>query len=385
MKPAYFQIIRDFTLVAPRLFYAWLEVLMLRMFAKPSRRLRKFTCVHWFARLLDLDPQRIESVMIEEVHSGTATRSRLHIRYAERPDEAPGPVSLFVKSTPPGLGAALFGVLFDLGGNEVSFYRHIRPDLPVQSPRVYHCVGNSLNYVMLLEDLTDQGCSFRDLASKCSFEESRSIVTTLAQLHARFWQSERFDTDLAWVKRFETNRDFRLLNLVRQLSVPICFQKFGHAIPEGLRDVIPQLMKNYHLLEQQWAREPRTLIHGDAHLGNMYFQDGRACLLDWQVHQLGQGMRDVSYFLVNSMPEELRLEHQEELIEYYLATLHNLGVSLDFDTAWRQYRLQSVYAWIAAVVTAPSNFQEQRVVIAGLTRASRAVVDLEAIELIREL
>ncbi len=161
--------------------------------------------------------------------------------------------------------------------------------------------------------------------------------------------------------------------------------KFGHTIPEGLRDVIPQLMKNYHLLERQWAREPRTLIHGDAHLGNMYFQDGRACLLDWQVHQLGQGMRDVSYFLVNSMPEELRLEHLKELIEYYLATLHNLGVSLDFDTAWRQYRLQSVYAWIAAVVTAASNFQEQRVVIAGLTRASRAVVDLEAIELIREL
>jgi hypothetical protein len=58
---------------------------------------------------------------------------------------------------------------------------------------------------------------------------------------------------------------------------------------------------------------------------------------------------------------------------------------LDFDTAWRQYRLQSVYAWIAGVVTAPSNFQEEKVVVSGLTRASKAIVDLDAISLIREL
>jgi len=93
----------------------------------------------------------------------------------------------------------------------------------------------------------------------------------------------------------------------------------------------------------------------------------------------------LGYFLINSMDEELRLAHQEELIRHYLATLRELGVSLDFDTAWRQYRLQSVYAWIAGIVTAPSNFQEERVVVAGLTRACNAIIDLDAIELIRQL
>ncbi len=85
------------------------------------------------------------------------------------------------------------------------------------------------------------------------------------------------------------------------------------------------------------------------------------------------------------MDEELRLAHQEELIRHYLATLRELGVSLDFDTAWRQYRLQSGYAWIAGIVTAPNNFQEERVVVAGLTRACNAIIDLDAIELIRRL
>ena len=61
------------------------------------------------------------------------------------------------------------------------------------------------------------------------------------------------------------------------------------------------------------------------------------------------------------------------------------GVELGFDTAWRQYRLQSVYAWIAGVVTAPSNFQDETVVVSGLTRACNAILDLDAVELIREL
>jgi aminoglycoside phosphotransferase (APT) family kinase protein len=117
----------------------------------------------------------------------------------------------------------------------------------------------------------------------------------------------------------------------------------------------------------------------------MYFQDGRAGLLDWQVSQLGQGMRDISYFMINSLDEALRLEHQERLIRHYLATLRELGVSLDFDTAWRQYRRHSVYAWIAGMVTAPSQFQPERVVLTGLSRACKAILDLDALELIREL
>jgi aminoglycoside/choline kinase family phosphotransferase len=319
------------------------------------------------------------------VHTGTARRSRLHVRYATDLPEAPGPTSLFVKSRAPDFASALFGVLLDLGGNEVRFYRDLRRETPIRAPGIFHCEGGSGDYLLLLEDLTDRGCSFRDLASPCTAEEARSVVTTLARLHAPFWQSERFGKDLAWVKRLETNRDARLLEVIRRLAVPIGFEKFAHVIPPEIREAAPRLLDVYPRLEEAWAREPRTLIHGDAHLGNVYFQDGEAGLLDWQVLQLGQGMRDVSYFLVNSLAVELRLEHQEALVRHYLATLRELGVVLEPDVAWRQYRLQSVYAWIAAVVTAPSDFQPEDVVAAGLSRSSRAILDLGALELVREL
>ena len=385
MKPAYFSILRNTLLLLPRLLFTALRVGVGQRFLRPERRLRRFTSVEWLARQLDVDPQLIDSARIEPVHSGTATRSRMRIRYAEGVAAPPGPTSLFIKSRPADFASALFGVLFDLGGNEVSFYRQIRSDVPVKTPRVYYCEGDSSDYVMLLEDLSEQECEFRDLASRCSLEEATRVVTTLAQLHARFWQSERFDGDLAWVHRYETNRDSRLLDLVRQLSVPITFEKYGRVLPPRIRELAPQLMDNYLRLEEAWAQEPRTLIHGDAHLGNMYFQHGVAGLIDWQVHQRGQGMRDVAYFLINSLSEELRRAHQEALIHHYIVTLSDLGVSLDFDTAWRQYRLQSVYAWIAGVVTAPSNFQPEKVVVAGLTRSSKAILDLDAIALIRAL
>jgi hypothetical protein len=385
MKPRYLSILRDTLLLLPRLLGASARVVFAGIGNGPSKRLKQLASAEGSAQMLGLEPRTVRGARVEEVHSGTATRSRLCVEYTADAGPERGPGSFFIKSKPPGFASALFGVLFDLGGNEVLFYRNIRDSIPVKTPRVYFAEGDSSDYVLLLEDLGAKNCEFQTLASKCSFEEARSIVRTLGRMHGTFWQSERFDADLAWVRRFETDGDFRLLNLVRNLSVPIAIQKYAHVIPEEIREVIPHLMKNYQRLEEQWAQGPRTLLHGDAHLGNMYFQDGEAGLLDWQVCQYGQGMRDISYLLVNSLSEELRLAHQKDLIRDYLGVLDAQGVSLDFETAWRQYRLQSVYAWIAGVVTAPSNFQSEQVVAAGLGRACAAVLDLDAIALIREL
>ena len=271
MKTSRLTIARDLLLLAPRLAAAGLRVQRGQWLAKPARRLRKFTAAPWLAAKMGVAPACIAGARIEEVHTGTASRSRLHIQYAGEPV---GPTSLFVKSRAPDFGSALFGVLFDLGGNEVNFYRALRSASPVRSPQVFHCEGDSADYVMLLEDLTDQGCSFRDLASKCTAEEAYLVVATLGRLHAAFWESPRFRTDLAWVKRHETNRDHRMLDVVRRLAVPIAFEKYGAVLPDEIRAVVPQLLDGYPGLEEKWALGPRTLLHGDAHLGNIYFQGG---------------------------------------------------------------------------------------------------------------
>ncbi len=92
-------------------------------------------------------------------------------------------------------------------------------------------------------------------------------------------------------------------------------------------------------------------------------------------------MRDVSYFLANSLPVTMRREHERALIELYLGTLAERGVRApSFDVAWHQYRLHAVYAWIGAAVTgAAATLQEAAIVRAAIGRTSAAMLDLDAL------
>ena len=108
---------------------------------------------------------------------------------------------------------------------------------------------------------------------------------------------------------------------------------------------------------------------------------GEVGLLDWQVVQRGQAMRDVSYFLVNSIPTETRRRHERELIELWRDVLDDCGVRPpSFETAWHQHRLHAPYTWIGAAVTAAvASLQPRAIARAGLSRAARALEDLESL------
>jgi aminoglycoside phosphotransferase (APT) family kinase protein len=152
-------------------------------------------------------------------------------------------------------------------------------------------------------------------------------------------------------------------------------------VPPALRAAAGRIVAARPRLEGAWARGPHTLLHGDAHVGNMYLLPDAVGLLDWQVVQCGQGMRDVTYFLVTSVPTAVRRAHERALIGAYLATLRTQGVDAPAaDEAWAQYRLHALYAWIATLVTtAAATLQADHIARAGLARASAAVTDLESV------
>src|SRR3546814_13848963 len=61
-------------------------------------------------------------------------------------------------------------------------------------------------------------------------------------------------------------------------------------------------------LRTQWKRSleiPQCFSHGDAHLGNMFFEiDGRPGFLDWQAWQAGPYMPDVAYSIIGNLKAE---------------------------------------------------------------------------------
>src|SRR5262249_12885731 len=113
----------------------------------------------------------------------------------------------------------------------------------------------------------------------------------------------------------------------------------------------------------------------------LWFDGEIVGLLDWQVAQAGQGMRDVTYFLTTSLPTALRRAHERELLRAYADALAAAGVTApDPDVTWAQYRAHSLYAWIATAVTvAAATLQAAPIARAGLTRTSAALLDLDAL------
>jgi hypothetical protein len=93
-------------------------------------------------------------------------------------------------------------------------------------------------------------------------------------------------------------------------------------------------------------------------------------------------LRDVSYFLVNSVDTDLRRRHERELLAHYLDVLRAHGVaSVDADAAWEEYRLFALYTWIAISVTAAApGLQPPAVVRRACQRSGTALDDLASLD-----
>ena len=67
-------------------------------------------------------------------------------------------------------------------------------------------------------------------------------------------------------------------------------------------------------------RAPRTVLHGDVHVGNTYFVPGqRGGVLDWQLMLHGSWVVDVGYLLTSALEPDVRARHERDLLAEYLA------------------------------------------------------------------
>src|SRR5918997_111571 len=129
------------------------------------------------------------------------------------------------------------------------------------------------------------------------------------------------------------------------------------------------------------ARPPVTLVHGDARLDNMFFADsGRVALCDWQLTGRSRGVRDLAFFLTQSLSPADRASYERPLVDAYLARLAQRGVvDYDVDQSWDDYRSATLlglfYAVIAGGAIDPQNPRGIALVGTMLQRAAAAVDD----------
>jgi hypothetical protein len=320
------------------------------------------------------------AVHVCDVDHGTATRARLEIT-----GDPHLPSTAFVKLAPTRPTERFFNRIMGLAHNEAEVYRRLHPDLSEVMPGLYGAASDGRgNAVVILEDLADREADFVPLATGASAEQAIAVAAALARVHQKFWQSPRFDADLAFLGPTRA-RNTRLGPHTWHLL---------HTIPKGFNDVVPREIRDEAkmLIKRRWEiatlmrTYPNSLLHGDTHLGNICFVGNRPVLFDWQVSSRGPAIKDLAYFAGTSIDPETRRAIDTDLVRAYVDTLNADGTTrLSFDDAWESYRLFAFTGYIAAGVTAVfgRRLQGEATTRAGLDRAVHMLRDFDSLARLR--
>ena len=320
----------------------------------------------------------VTAIEVTDSHSGTTGRVCVNLT---RTDERL-PQSVFVKLAPFDSGQRRFVDQTGMGVAEARFYAEIAADVPVRHPRPWYAAHDDTGrYVMVLEDLHAAGARYPGQRDPDLPAFVENTIDSFAALHAAFWESRRFAPtgDLAWVA--DRSADY---GSAAEL-VGFAVEQLGDRLPEKSSELAAVYLPRAERIPSLLAQGPRTLVHGDPHLGNMFADGVTPGLLDWAMIGCAPGLRDVAYFLGGSVPTELRRAHERRLVERYCERLAGSDITLDADEAWDQYRVQLLTAWIAAVFTAGmgSKLQTLEVGRSSTMRADAAIGDHDVADLLR--
>lgn len=311
-------------------------------------------------------------------------RTNLHARLRLRYDEAAGaPETIFCKLPPTNPEhRAMIGAT-GMGTREAWFYRDLAPLLSMRMPTAHHAEANDTgDFVLLLEDLTARGCAVSDGTWAISADLAAKAIEELAALHVRFQDADRLAAIAPWAaKKRAGSIDFT----VRTLRHVI--EHHAGRLSEAYLAVARLFAERPGDVNAIWDRGPQTLIHGDAHIGNLFVDEGEVGFLDWGMLCVYSAMRDVSFFLTMGMESDDRRREERTLIRHYVDVRRALGgAPLSFDDAWLAHRLHAAYGVIASFLTLvpPYDTESRRVFTTAFrARASAALDDLESVAALR--
>jgi aminoglycoside/choline kinase family phosphotransferase len=241
---------------------------------------------------------------------------------------------------------------------EADFYAQIAPLVSVRTPA---CVSAIIDRegqqgVIIMRDLIKDGARFCSALQPFTVEQAAQSLEQIARLHAGANLLERFP----WL-------DNRIAQLAQAQYVPqpllqeLLNGPRGAGLPARTRDAAV-LIAGMRALAREDAAQSQTLVHGDAHAGNIYrtsegpgmASPGLASpgLIDWQLLQKGSWALDVPYHICAVLEVADAEREERHLLAHYLRAVRALGgEASDPDTAWARYRASVVYGFYLWSIT----------------------------------
>jgi hypothetical protein len=312
----------------------------------------------------------VTSVRLVGGDAGTSSRARLALTGSDVP------ATVFVKMPAETAATRLMGELGRLAHTEVCFYDRLAPGLH-GVPMSYGSAFDPLTgrYVLVLEDLPAAECDFPDTLHPLDRDQAVLVVERLAALHATHWGRPP-----AWVYTPSGDHTSLLTGALCRTSARRIAERTGIPVDRGRF-----IDENYRAVAALIDRPPLTVMHGDAHPGNVYFRNGEAGLLDWQAVRSGNPGRELAYTLVTGLTTADRRDCERELLDVYRRALAaGGGPDWDRDDLWHRYREGALYAYVAPLITAGmGGMQAEGIVMEGLRRGVAALDDLDTVAVLR--
>jgi Phosphotransferase enzyme family len=243
--------------------------------------------------------RRVTSVAVIAGDAGTSSRARLALTGDGVPQ------SVFVKMPAETAATRLMGELGRLAATETRFYAELSPQL-TRLPKAYGSVFDPLTggFVLVLEDLAVDQCEFPDTLHPLDKDQASLIVALLARLHATFWNRVP-----GWLYTASDDSTSLLIGSLLKISARRLAERTDVPVENGRF-----IDANYRAVAQLIDLPPHTVMHGDAHPGNVYFRNGQAGLLDWKAVRRGHPSRELAYTLITCMTTPDRQASERDLL-----------------------------------------------------------------------
>ena len=265
----------------------------------------------------------------------------------------------------------------------MKIYSEVAPSLSMRVPTCHFAAAEPDGaFVMLLEDLTARGAQISDGSWAVPGTFAHAAVAELADLHVRYEDPARLATVASWATATRSAPAEFIQRTLRYV-LDHCRDRLSDAYLA----VVELYLAHHARIEAAWDAGPQTLLHGDAHIGNLFLDGDRVGFLDWGMAKIGTPMRDLSFFLTMGLESDDRRRDERELVRHYVEARRALGSDpISFDDAWLAHRIHATYGVIASFLSLvpPYNTEARRMFTTNFrARAMAALDDLDAVAALR--
>ena len=336
---------------------------------------------------LDVD---LGAVEIEPFGEGVGMMSGL-VRAKLSYRRGVGPESVVVKLPSPNDANRDAAVSFHCYEREVLYYKEAAARTEARTPTIHFCdLEGASDFVLVMEDM--RCYDIGDQVVGANAEQARLVISAMADFHTAYWDViDELEYD--FIPDHYPSYFSEIMHQASLATWDTMAALAGDALPGEIAAVKERYLAAIPRLQEWMTAAPRTIVHGDFRMDNMYFgqRPGQHPIVisDFQGVLRGKGAHDVAYFLSQSLPVEVRRAEERDLVARWHAGLIAAGVEdYDAEQAWEDYRRCVLGLWIYVTVIAgaldPSNERGKAWMREMVRRSGAAILDLELLELLPE-